>query len=186
MIGIFDFIWGNADFEDFDTDALPLKEKSMTILGALESYDYSEQVASDGFLRTRFTSNLVKSFIDGISLEINKKHPVLSKVVVDPKIQRRINILKHFTYKYIISSSRLKVVENRGFEIVKRIFEKLADEDGYRYLPEDFQKIYNSNEDESFRKRLVCDFISGMTDRYALEFYGRLFSENPQTIFKPL
>lgn len=39
---------------------------------------------------------------------------------------------------------------------------------------------------ELWHKRVICDFIAGMTDRYAMEFYGRLFSENPQTIFKPL
>ena len=33
--------------------------------------------------------------------------------------------------------------------------------------------------------RCICDFISGMTDKYAIEFYGRLKSENPETIFKP-
>ncbi|MBQ7706751.1 MAG: hypothetical protein IJT72_03105, partial [Lachnospiraceae bacterium] len=54
------------------------------------------------------------------------------------------------------------------------------------YLPEDYRKLYMLKTDDSWHSRVVCDFIAGMTDRYALEFYGRLFSENPQTIFKPL
>jgi dGTPase len=36
------------------------------------------------------------------------------------------------------------------------------------------------------KARVLCDFIAGMTDRCAVEFYGRSRSENPQTIFKPL
>ena len=36
------------------------------------------------------------------------------------------------------------------------------------------------------RERTICDFIAAMTDRYALEFFGRLYSEGAQTIFKPL
>jgi dGTPase len=36
------------------------------------------------------------------------------------------------------------------------------------------------------KARVLCDFIAGMTDRYAVEFYGRSPSENPQTIFTPL
>ena len=34
--------------------------------------------------------------------------------------------------------------------------------------------------------RVLSDFIAGMTDRYAVEFYGRLHSDLPQTIFKDL
>ena len=26
------------------------------------------------------------------------------------------------------------------------------------------------------KQRVVCDFIAGMTDRYAVQFYSRLFS----------
>ncbi|MFZ0507302.1 MAG: hypothetical protein WAM29_04215, partial [Methylocella sp.] len=42
-----------------------------------------------------------------------------------------------------------------------------------------------SNNDAA-KKRVVCDFIAGMTDRYAVEFYSRIFSDSPQSIFKPL
>ena len=54
---------------------------------------------------------------------------------------------------------------------------------GQDLLPEDYRKLYDENPDD--RDRIICDFISGMTDRYAIEFYCRLFSENPQSIFKP-
>jgi dGTPase len=51
-------------------------------------------------------------------------------------------------------------------------------------MPDDFRHLYEGFDDELKRKRVICDFISGMTDRYAVEFYGRIFSENPQSIFK--
>lgn len=95
-------------------------------------------------------------------------------------------MLKHFTYEYLINSPRLKVVENRGEEIIDKIFKRLASEGGEIFLPQDFQAFYNTFTEDVDKKRVVCDFIAGMTDRYALEFYGRLYSENPQTIFKPL
>ena len=31
---------------------------------------------------------------------------------------------------------------------------------------------------------MICDFIAGMMDPVRGEFYGRIFSENPQSIFK--
>ena len=60
------------------------------------------------------------------------------------------------------------------------------EKDGYRLLPEDFQSIYFQAKTDEGKRRVICDFVAGMTDRYAVEFYGRLFSQNPQTIFKPL
>jgi len=37
---------------------------------------------------------------------------------------------------------------------------------------------------DAIRHRVICDFIASMTNRYAIEFYGRVTSEHPATIFK--
>ena len=88
-------------------------------------------------------------------------------------------------YETMILSPRLKTSEYRGGQIVKFIFKSLDEENGRDLLPDDFRTIYDNLEDLSDRKRVICDFIAGMTDSYAIEFYARLNSENPQTIFKP-
>lgn len=160
------------------------KEKTLGTI--LSTYNLSNLMASDGYYRTTLTSSLVNQFVEGIELEKNKENLMLSKVFFKEKTKLRVNLLKHFTYVYLINSSRLKVVENRGGEIVRKLFEKLACKNGFILMPEDYQYMYNNFNQDLDRKRLVCDFIAGMTDRYALEFYGRLFSENPQSIFKPL
>ena len=98
----------------------------------------------------------------------------------------RVNILKYFSYVALISSSRLKVAENRGKEIITKMFNRLSAKGGDALLAEDTRQLYNLSTDLLWRARVICDFIAGMTDRYAMEFYSRLFSENPQTIFKPL
>jgi dGTPase len=57
---------------------------------------------------------------------------------------------------------------------------------GHLLLPDDFQGVFDLVKKEDERKRVVCDFIAGMTDRYAVEFYGRLNSEQHHSIFNPL
>ncbi|MDO9508061.1 MAG: hypothetical protein Q7I97_01740 [Thermovirgaceae bacterium] len=52
-------------------------------------------------------------------------------------------------------------------------------------MPEDFREAIEKASEDWEKERIICDFVSGMTDRYALEFYCRLFSENPESIFKP-
>jgi dGTPase len=160
--------------------------ENVVISKFLTSYNLSRNIASDGYLRNDFTSSLINMFVNGIKFKYNEENPLLSRVTFDEKTKKRVNIFKHFSYVYLINSPRLKVVEDRGEEIVRKLFSKLTEENGYNFLPNDFQELYFSMEKDIDKKRVICDFIAGMTDRYALEFYGRLFSENPQTIFKPL
>ena len=86
----------------------------------------------------------------------------------------------------MIESPRLKIVEYRGYEIVRETFRALSKKDGHTLLPDDYRERVVNATDELARDRAICDFIAGMTDRYAIEFYGRLRSESAQTIFKPL
>jgi dGTPase len=83
-------------------------------------------------------------------------------------------------------SSRLKVAEYRGYQIIKNIFDKLSESRGHLLLPDDYRDAFEKFRGLSEQKRVICDFIAGMTDRYAVEFYGRLNSEQHQSIFKPL
>ena len=152
----------------------------------VDSYESSKNVTNDGYLRTAFTSNLVERFIGKIKYKYDQNFPCLSKVELDEDARLEVSVLKYFSYASLINSSKLKIAEFRGYDIVKSIFHALSDYDreGYRLLPEDYQWQY-FNIEESQRERIICDFIAGMTDRYALEFFGRLYSENPETIFKP-
>ncbi|HWP92561.1 MAG TPA: dNTP triphosphohydrolase [Thermodesulfobacteriota bacterium] len=152
------------------------------------SFNATLDLISDGYLRSSFSSALIESFLQGIRVEVDNKYPVLSKVSLEFEKLVQVEALKQLTYACLINSSKLKVAEYRGYEIVKTIFELLSNEKqlGYKLMPEDYQALYNSFIKKSDRMRVICDFIAGMTDRYVLEFYGRLKSENPQTIFKPL
>lgn len=146
----------------------------------------ADGLMSAGYRRASFTSHLVGKFISGVQVQINQNIPALSKVSLRADILEQVEVLKHFTFCSLIMSPRLKVAEYRGKEIVTELFTVLSDEDGegYRLLPDDVQAVYAEIESDQ-KARVVCDFIAGMTDRYAIEFYGRLKSENPETIFKP-
>jgi len=149
-------------------------------------YRTSKLIAKDGSIRTGFTSSIVGRFIRGTVLRYDSENPSQAKVVLEDDTRVLVEILKTFTYMSQISSPRLKIAEYRGKEIVSKIFETLTNESkkGYELLPDDVRNIYNLSKG-SYKKRVICDYIASMTDRYAIEFYGRLTSENPETIFKP-
>jgi len=157
------------------------------IVSAMGVVTELENLAEDGHVRTAFTSNLVGSFVEDVFVEFNSEHPQLSSVKASPKTLRAIETLKTYTYEAIIASNKVKLTEYRGKEVVGAIFDALTDKKGYLLLPDDVAKLYDAcGPNEQLRKRVVCDFIAGMTDRYAVDFYGRLHSDTPQSMFKAI
>jgi dGTPase len=86
----------------------------------------------------------------------------------------------------ITMSSRMRVVAYQGKQIVMEIFKALDGTAGSRLMPEDFVSIYDGFTGHSPKKRVICDFIAGMTDRYAIQFHDRLYSTDPASIYSPL
>lgn len=148
------------------------------------SYRAARDAALNGFLRTSLTSSLVNRFIHPVDLTVDIESPAFSKVIMKPEVRAQISVLKQLTYIMLINSSRMKIVASRGEAIVTAIFESLAMRNGEALLPEDFGRKYEQADDTQ-KLRVICDFIAGMTDRYAVEFYARLSSDDFHTMFKP-
>jgi dGTPase len=145
------------------------------------AYNAAKNVQENGYLRTSLTSELVGEFIQGIGLSVNSELPAMSRVTIDDKVQKKIEVLKRYTFESHIEASRLKTVEFRGKEIVKEIFQCLRKD--ARLLPADWYTRWEALPSQNHKLRCICDFIAGMTDRYALEFFHRLRGD-PVSIFK--
>ncbi len=172
--------------QDFPVEASPTPKNYDHFLQALERrYVASCQIARNGYARTDLTSYIVGNHIAGVRFVEDDRCPALSRVELEPDTDLTVAVFKRFAYNALIMSPRLRVAELRGKEIVTRIFETLREPEGYRLMPEDFQAWYRNLKREEEQMRVICDFIAGMTDRYAVEFYARLTSESPQSIFKP-
>jgi dGTPase len=183
LLGVFDEAFRDTIFSSGSSPG-PLKYEQF--LEALaRRYDASCQLAKNGYLRTDLTSFIVGKHIAGVRLVPNEKCPPLSRAELDRDTDLTVTVFKSFAYTSLIMSPRLRVAELRGKEIVAEIFQRLSEKEGHLLLPEDFQTWFKRLGTEEERMRVICDFVSGMTDRYAVEFYARLTSESPQSIFKP-
>jgi len=146
----------------------------------------SNEIAENAYARMRFTSRLVGAAIRKVTIgKINRATPALSQVKFEHEKNIDVEILKNIVYYSQILSPKIRMIAFRSKDIVDSIFNALSEKDGYMLMPDDFRAIYRAIKKQAGQKRVICDFIAGMTDRYALEFYGRLVSENSQTIFKP-
>lgn len=164
---------------------IPARTKRNDNRGVPEYLD-SVQVASNGYFRSNLTSKLVGSFIRDVSIvRPNDTELKFAQLKVPHVTLLRIAILKHLNYLLMIMSPRLKVVEYRGYEIVQAIFEVLDSDEGHLLLPQDYREMYRRAGADVDKKRLICDFIAGMTDRYAVQFFNALKGDG-QSIFRPI
>ncbi|MBL7739198.1 MAG: dNTP triphosphohydrolase [Chitinophagaceae bacterium] len=147
-----------------------------------ELYILSQKLIKNGYFRSYFISQLIKYFIDSIEVEINETIPPLSSVHLNEPAYMVLEAFKQFIFVSQTKSARLQIVDYRGEEIVTLIFQTLIKNP--QLLPRDFRTMHE-NSSEIDKPRVIADYISTMTNRYAIEFYSRLKSENHQSIFKP-
>ncbi|WDZ75429.1 dNTP triphosphohydrolase [Ensifer adhaerens] len=152
---------------------------------AVDAQQRSQLMAENGYHRTALTSSLIQMFLNGIEVIPNEKYPQLSNVRLEYETFIIVEVLKNITYEAVIRDPALQVVEFRGKDIIIKIFDAIKADGGDRLLPKDFREVYQQGDDVN-RHRTICDFIAGMTDRYAVEFYSRLFGANGMTMHKPL
>ena len=152
------------------------------LLAARTSFG-SQALVDNGYLRTSFTSDLVGQFIRGVRVSPNAAHPSMSKVYLDIETFKRVETLKHFAFELLIISPMLKIAEKRGDQIITTLFECFQKDRSL--LPSDWRDLYGKIDNAGWQHRVICDYIAGMTDRYCVEMYARITSENPITIWKP-
>lgn len=161
-------------------------------------YKRALKLANNGFERSKFIKALINKYVDGVIFTPKEKNPALSEVKFNEDIELEIQVLKKFHRIYQHQSSQDKISSYRGGYMIEQIFNAI--DSNHELLPKDFheefellerQKEETLNEEIkqeliNKQKRIICDFISGMTDRYCVEFYGKLYSEDPKSYFKPI
>ena len=94
-----------------------------------------------------------------------------------------MKILRELVYELVIRSAEVVALEEKAKFIVRKLFEKFTGKEGYYLLPDDWRELADYKGRDASLKRVACDYISGMTDDYALKTYSRLFLPNQGSIF---
>lgn len=102
------------------------------------------------------------------------------KLIVNPTILKKANFYKRLSVEMVFQSSHLHQMEYKGGQMLRQIFELL--EENYvnnlnknKLLPDFTDNLIRNENNKITRARLVCDYISGMTDGFAMRNYKRLF-----------
>ncbi len=167
-------------------DIFPVRLDPVKGSAGVPEYVDSKLTAEIGYFRTKLTSELVGRFIRDVKVKSSTSANLrFAELEVPRGTLLGIAVLKHLNYLLMIMSPRLKVVEYRGYEVVKQIFQALVENDGHLLLPPDYKEMYSRLRRDDEKKRLVCDFVAGMTDRYAIQFYNSILG-NGSSIYRQM
>ena len=107
------------------------------------------------------------------------------RIVVDEATQAESEMFKKLAFEVVFLSPQLKQLEHKGSLMLRRLWElyhrryvegKAIDGQFFQLLPAEQAGEIEKVETVGERARLICDFLAGMTDGYAVRMYQRLFS----------
>ena len=91
------------------------------------------------------------------------------EIVLSPKVDQALKDLRAFMFERGYRNPVAKSEESKAKDMLKRLFEYYCNHPSA--LPEDFQPQLSFDGLE----RIVCDYIAGMTDHYAVDKYTEIF-----------
>jgi dGTPase len=86
-----------------------------------------------------------------------------------PSIQKESDLLKEFLHKSLYRHWRVERMRIKAERFISELFK------AYVETPTLVPDTYRKRVDEEPVPRMVCDYIAGMTDRFALDEYKKLF-----------
>jgi dGTPase len=100
---------------------------------------------------------------------------------IDPAKQRESELYKRIAFEIVFLSTRVKQLEYKGDSMLERLFEALLSnytkkgENPPRLVSKKLETRLKATKDESKKARLLCDYLAGMTDSFAIKTFRRLF-----------
>ncbi|MGV6989590.1 anti-phage deoxyguanosine triphosphatase [Testudinibacter sp. P80/BLE/0925] len=138
--------------------------------------ELSEKLFSEHhYQRKNAIGALVNYFITSARWKINQNlnDPLLRyNAELPSEVVEVLSIFKKFVWQYVICHVDTQRIEYKGQRILSELFQ-IFESDPQRLLPPNTAKRWQSAVDGD-KKRIICDYIAGMSDAYALKVYQQL------------
>lgn len=118
---------------------------------------------------TEVLGNSVRSRLNNMIHDIVKNSEGKDDIVMSPQIRKAMYGLREFMFRAVYTNPKAKGEERKAEEMVKELYRYYLDRT--ELLPESFQNMIQSGHTP---ERVTCDYIAGMTDRYAIAKYNEI------------
>ncbi len=112
-----------------------------------------------GYRKTERINTMVLSIIENSNRDIK----------MAPDVEAAYREIQEFMFKQVYTNPICKGEEGKAMDIVEKLYNYFKDHPDM--LPDEYLKVAEKENVE----RAACDYISGMSDHYALETYNKLF-----------
>ncbi len=109
-------------------------------------------------------SQRIGTLVDSVITESTGKN----EITMNKTIYSAMMELREFLFERVYRNPEAKGEEGRAMDMLKRLYEYFVQN------PEAMPAEYNIDESDTVERR-VCDYICGMTDRYAINTFERIF-----------
>ncbi len=99
-------------------------------------------------------------------------------------VNLEISALKQISYRLVMENREILLNRYKAENIIRRLFSVFSDVKNLKFYPDDFQELcefgfydgFGKDKNENAGFQVMCaDYISGMTDMYAMKLYSSLF-----------
>jgi len=163
---------------------IDIKEKEITGNDTEFLESLCAAIQDDSF--SSFLARRIGEFIHATSL-IKRDNPFAEKtnrylydIEVVEESRLLCNLLKKLAVALVFHTPQVHQVEFKGGRILRQLFEVMdseyakGDKADFQLLPAHYHSALLKM-DEERRKRMLCDYLSGMTDGFVVRTYKRLF-----------
>jgi len=91
------------------------------------------------------------------------------EIKMSDAVQAATDELRDFLFEHVYRNPIAKGEEGKAKDLLKRLFEY------YVKNPDEMPPLYNLRREIDSTPRRVCDYISSMTDRQAIELHAELY-----------
>lgn len=188
-----DIAYGTHDFEDAIHLGFIRLTRLKELLSSFPYHSYPElkqavaeleQLEEDHdhikYRLKKIFSRIISTFITNIQIRENLAQlssPRLRfKAYLSDDLNQLLTQLKQIVADQVISSQPVQLIAWKGSYMIRQMFQAMMSEE--RLLPEHDREKLSQDPTDAHKARLVCDYIAGMTDPFAMRMYTRLFGES--------
>lgn len=107
--------------------------------------------------------------INSMICDIVKNSVGKNDIIMSDEVQKATNKLREFMFSNVYIGSSAKMEDRKAQHLIEKLYEYyMVNKDK---LPAESRQMLEKEEDY----RVVCDYIAGMTDKYAMYIYGEIF-----------
>jgi len=128
-------------------------------------------------LVTDLISNSEKNILEqNIETPMDVKNCDRQIVEFSEKIKIESMTLKRFLHKNLYQHPDVKMMTDKAVNVISNLFEAYLND--INLLPKEYLKYNLEKINNKSKERVISDYIAGMTDRFALEEYKKLYRDN--------